>query len=410
MRTDPHVLALVLAGGLGARLMPLTRDRAKPAVPFGGGYRLVDFVLSNLVNAGYRRIAVLTQYKSESLNRHLALTWQLSQLLGEYVAAVPAQMRRGPYWFEGSGDAIYQNMNLIDDDAPEYVLVFGADHIYRMDPQQMVAQHVASGAAVTLAAARARLAEAPQLGVIEADSNGRITSFREKPSQAKALSDDPTQLLASMGNYVFTTSALRAALRADAADADSTHDLGADIIPKLVSAGEAVVYDFAQNIVPGQTAQERGYWRDVGTLDAYYEASLDLIAVVPRFNLYNDEWPIYSHRSQLPPAKLVFDDDARRGQSFDSLVAPGVIVSGGTARRSILSPGVRLRSGSLVEDSILLDDVTVERGAVVRHAILDKGVVVAAGAQIGVNAEQDRARFTVTPKGVVVVGKRELVQ
>jgi glucose-1-phosphate adenylyltransferase len=410
MRTHPHVLALVLAGGLGTRLMPLTRDRAKPAVPFGGGYRLVDFVLSNLVNGGYRRIAVLTQYKSHSLNRHLALTWRLSPLLGEYVAAVPAQMRLGPVWFEGSADAIYQNMNIIDDEDPDYVLVFGADHIYRMDPRQMLEQHIASGAGVTVAAVRAPVEQAPELGVIEADSSGRITAFLEKPQRAEGLPDDPTQLLASMGNYVFTTSVLRQTLHADAEGTGSEHDLGGDIIPALVGSGEAAVYDFARNVVPGQGAQERGYWRDVGTLDAFYDANIDLVSVNPRFNLYNREWPIYSYRPQLPPAKLVFDEAERRGESVDSLVAHGVIVAGGTARRSILSPGVRLRSRSLVEDSILLDDVTVGRGAIVRRAILDKGAAVAEGAQLGVDLEHDRERFTVTANGIVVVGKRDVVE
>jgi glucose-1-phosphate adenylyltransferase len=307
MRTQPHVLALVLAGGLGSRLMPLTRDRAKPAVPFGGGYRLVDFVLSNLVNGGYRRIAVLTQYKSHSLNRHLALTWRLSPLLGEYVAAVPAQMRLGPTWFEGSADAIYQNLNIIEDEAPDYVLVFGADHIYRMDPRQMVAQHIASGAKATVAAVRAPVEQAPELGVIETDFDGRIAAFQEKPKEAHGLADDPAQLLASMGNYVFTTSALLDILRADAGHEASSHDLGRDIIPALVRKREAAAYDFARNVVPGQTARERGYWRDVGTLDAFHQANMDLVSVDPQFNLYNEEWAIYAHRPPLPPAKVVLD-------------------------------------------------------------------------------------------------------
>src|SRR4051812_39692738 len=284
---------MVLAGGEGKRLAPLTADRAKPAVPFGGNYRLIDFALSNLVNAGLRRIVVLTQYKSHSLDRHIAVTWHLSPLLGNYVTPVPAQMRRGPRWFAGSADALYQNLNLLYDERPDYVCVFGADHIYRMDPGQMVDQHIASGAAVTVAALRAPIEQADQFGVIEAAADGQtIAAFREKPKDAAGLADAPDQVYASMGNYVFTTKALIEAVTLDAQDKDSDQDVGGNIIPMLVDRGEAQVYDFSRNEVPGATDRDRGYWRDVGTLDAFYDAHMDLISVSPIFNLYNREWPI----------------------------------------------------------------------------------------------------------------------
>ncbi len=405
----PHVIALVLAGGEGKRLSPLTRDRAKPAVPFGGVYRLIDFVLSNLVNGGYRRIAVLTQYKSHSLDRHLALTWRMSPLLGNYVTPVPAQMRRGKRWFLGSADAIFQNMNILSDEEPDYVIVFGADHIYRMDPSQMVEEHIDSGAGVTVAGIRAPIEQASAFGVIEPDADGRIEAFREKPSDPKPLPDDPDHVFASMGNYVFTGSVLREIVALDAQDESSDHDMGGDIIPALVDRGEARVYDFARNVVPGQHERERGYWRDVGTLDSYYSANMDLIAVDPVFDLYNSAWPIYTHQPPLPPAKFVFDWADRKGQAFDSMVAAGAIVSGGTVRRSVISPGVHVHSYSLVEDSVLCDGVDIGRGAVVRRAIIDKGVEVPQDARIGVDLDVDRERFEVTESGIVVIGKRDKV-
>jgi glucose-1-phosphate adenylyltransferase len=407
----PDVFGIVLAGGEGKRLAPLTLDRAKPAVPFGGNYRLIDFALSNLVNAGFRRIVVLTQYKSHSLDRHVARTWQLSPLLGNYVAPVPAQMRRGPHWYAGSADAIYQNFNLLNDERPEYIIVFGADHIYRMDPRQMVEQHIASGAAVTVAALRAPLGQADQFGVIEtADDGRRISAFREKPKDARGLPDAPDEIFASMGNYVFTAEAMIEALIADAEDEGSKHDLGGDIIPTLVERGEAEVYDFSRNEVPGATDRDRGYWRDVGTLDAYYDAHMDLISVDPIFNLYNREWPILTWPDPLPPAKFVFEDEGRAGRAFDSMVCAGVIISGATARRTVLAPGVHLHSYSLVEDSILMQNAEVGRHAVVRRAILDKDVRVAEGAQIGVDPEADRERFTVSASGVVVIPKGQTVE
>ena len=407
----PDVFGIVLAGGEGKRLAPLTLDRAKPAVPFGGNYRLIDFALSNLVNAGYRRIVVLTQYKSHSLDRHVSRTWQLSPMLGNYVAPVPAQMRRGPYWYAGSADAIYQNFNLLNDERPEYIIVFGADHIYRMDPRQMVEQHIASGAAVTVAALRAPLSQADQFGVIEtADDGRRISAFREKPSDAKGLLDAPDQVFASMGNYVFGAEALIEALTMDAEDEGSKHDLGGDIIPMMVERGEAEVYDFTRNEVPGATDRDRGYWRDVGTLDAYYDAHMDLISVDPIFNLYNRQWPILTWPDPLPPAKFVFEDEGRTGRAFDSMVCAGVVISGATARRTVLSPGVHLHSYSLVEDSILMQNTEVGRHAVVRRAILDKDVKIAPGAQVGVDPEADRERFTVSSAGIVVIPKGQTVE
>ena len=407
MSTDgTGVFTIVLAGGEGKRLAPLTADRAKPAVPFGGHYRLIDFALSNLVNANYRRIVVLTQYKSHSLDRHVSTTWRLSPLLGNYVAPVPAQMRRGPRWFVGSADAIYQNFNLLNDERPEHIIVFGADHIYRMDPRQMVEQHKASGAAVTVAAIRAPIEQADQFGVIETGADGRkISAFREKPSDAKPLPDAPDQVFASMGNYVFKADALVEALTADAADEASKHDIGGDIIPMLVDLAEADVYDFAANEVPGATDRDRSYWRDVGTLDAYYDAHMDLTSIEPIFNLYNQRWPIHTWPDPLPPAKFVFDDEGHRGHAVDSMISAGVVVSGAVARRSILSPGAHLHSYAEVEDSILMQGTDVGRNAVVRRAILDKNVSVAPGAQIGVDPEADRERFTVSAGGVVVIPK-----
>ncbi len=405
-----RVLAMVLAGGEGKRLAPLTLDRAKPAVPFGGIYRLIDFVLSNMANASFFKIVVLTQYKSHSLDRHIAQTWRLSAMLNNYVATVPAQMRRGPHWFAGSADAIFQNLNLISDERPDFILVFGADHIYRMDPRQLLEHHIASGAGLTVTGIRVPKAEANAFGIIQTGPGGRLASFREKPaaSEIEGLADAPDQVLASMGNYVFTASTLVDAVTQDAADAGSAHDLGGNIVPLMVERGEAAYYDFDQNHVPGETVEDHGYWRDVGTLDAYYDAHIDLISPLPAFNLYNRDWPIYTSHPPLPPARFVYHDGP--GQAFDSMVSTGVLVAGGSVSRSVLSPAVSVERGAMVEGSILLDGVRVEPGAVVRNAILDKNVVVEAGAQIGVDLDSDRTRYTVSPKGIVVVGKNETVR
>ncbi|KQY38770.1 MULTISPECIES: glucose-1-phosphate adenylyltransferase [Nocardia] len=400
MRSQPHVLGIVLAGGEGKRLFPLTADRAKPAVPFGGAYRLIDFVLSNLVNAGYLRLCVLTQYKSHSLDRHISQTWRLSGFTGEYITPVPAQQRLGPRWYTGSADAIMQSLNLIYDEDPDYIVVFGADHVYRMDPEQMVASHIASGAGVTVAGIRVPRAEASAFGCIDTDESGKITQFLEKPAHPPGTPDDPNVTFASMGNYVFTTRVLVDAIRADAENSDSDHDMGGDIIPTLVAAGQAAVYDFADNDVPGATQRDRGYWRDVGTIDAFYEAHMDLVSVHPVFNLYNKHWPIRGAAENLPPAKF-----AQGGLAQESIVGAGSILSAATVRNSVLSSNVVIEDGATVEGSVLMPGVRIGRGAVVRHAILDKNVVVGEGEIIGLDLDRDRERFAVSNGGVVTVGK-----
>ena len=406
---NESVFAIVLAGGEGKRLMPLTLDRAKPAVPFGGNYRLVDFALSNLVNAGFYRIAVLTQYKSHSLDRHIATTWRLSPLLGNYVASVPAQMRSGPHWFAGSADAIFQNLNLIHDEKPDTIIVVGADHVYRMDPGQMVAAHRESGAAVTVAGLRVPVVQASSFGIIEPDADGRrIARFAEKPATAPGLPDAPDQVYASMGIYVFSAHALIEAVSLDASDEGSRHDIGGDLIPSLVKQGVACVYDFFANMIPGATENVHAYWRDVGTIDAYFDACMDLLSESPAFDLANRRWPILTWNDPLPPAKfLTVGED--EGLATDSLVCAGVVVEGGTVRRSVLSPGVRIGPGAVVDESVLFNDVEVGAGAVVRRAILDKNVRVPEGARIGVDLDVDRARFVISPDGVVVVGKAQKV-
>ena len=405
MRSNPRVLGIVLAGGEGKRLWPLTADRAKPAVPFGGSYRLIDFVLSNLVNAGYLRIAVLTQYKSHSLDRHITTTWRMSTILGNYVTPVPAQQRLGPRWFTGSADAIFQSFNLIYDDQPDHIVVFGADHVYRMDPRQMVEQHIETKAAVTVAGIRVPRTEASSFGIIDADEHGKIRAFLEKPEDPPGLVDSPDESYASMGNYVFTTEALIESLRTDAVEEASIHDMGGSIIPMLTKDGTARVYDFADNDVPGATDRDRGYWRDVGTIDAYYDANMDLVAVHPVFNLYNRQWPIFTDIPQLPAAKFI-----EGGLAQESIVAPGSILAGSTVRHSVVFPGVTVLQGAYVEGSVLLPGTRIEAGAVVRRSILDKNVQVPAGAHIGVDPEMDKQRYHVSDGGVVVLGKGELAQ
>ncbi len=392
--------------------MPLTAARAKPAVPFGGIYRLVDFALSNLVNSRYLHIVVLTQYKSHSLDRHVSKTWRMSTLLGNYVSPVPAQQRVGKHWYLGSADAIYQCLNILDDERPDIVVVVGADHVYRMDFSQMVDQHIATGAEMTVAGIRQPIAMADQFGVIEtaADDPTKITAFREKPSDPVGLPDSPGEILASMGNYVVNTDALIRAVTEDAENPSSRHDMGGDLVPAFVERGTAAVYDFINNDVPGSTDRDRQYWRDVGTLDSYYDANQDLISIEPVFNLYNDAWPVYTGYTGLPPAKFVHAGAGRLGHAADSIVSPGVIVSGATVSGSVLSPGVYLHSWAQVTDSVLMDGVIVNRYAQVHRAILDKNVVVHERARVGIDREHDLERgFTVTESGITVVPKGAVI-
>lgn len=400
MRNQPHVLAIVLAGGEGKRLFPLTADRAKPAVPFGGSYRLIDFVLSNLVNAGFMRICVLTQYKSHSLDRHISQVWHMSGMGGEYITPVPAQQRLGPRWYTGSADAILQSLNLVYDERPDHIMVFGADHVYRMDPRQMLDQHVATGAAVTVAGIRVPRSEAFAFGCIDAGEDDLIRDWVEKPADPPGTPDDPDATFASMGNYIFTTEALIEALRADAEKPDSSHDMGGDIIPALVEQERAYVYDFARNRVPGETDRDRGYWRDVGTIDAFYDAHRDLVSVHPVFNLYNYLWPIRTQQDNLPPAKFV-----NGGMSQESMVGSGTIISAATVRNSVVSNNVIVEDGAVVEGSVLLPGARIGRGAVVRKAIVDKNCHIGDGDLIGVDRERDRRRFPVSAGGVVSVAK-----
>jgi glucose-1-phosphate adenylyltransferase len=402
----PKVLGIVLAGGEGKRLMPLTLDRAKPAVPFGGSYRLIDFALSNLVNAGYLRLCVLTQYKSHSLDRHISLTWRMSELLGDYVTPVPAQQRRGKQWYQGSADAIYQSMNLIVDEGPDVIVVFGADHVYRMDASQMVDAHLESGAAVSVAGIRVPRQEADQFGVIKTAEDGvRIADFLEKPADPPGLIDSPDESFASMGNYVFSADALVGALEEDATNPDSDHDMGGDLIPMLVGRNEAAVYDFKRNDVPGSTNRDRDYWRDVGTLASYHEAHLDLVAVEPIFNLYNRQWPIFTDHPQLPGAKFV-----ESASADDAIVASGSVVSGATITQSVLGHNIHVATGAVVERSVVMDNVKIGPGARLLNTIVDKNVVIPDGLEIGVDADADRkAGFVVTDDGITVLGKGQQI-
>ena len=395
---------MVLAGGEGKRLAPLTIDRAKPAVPFGGHYRLIDFPLSNLANGGFRKIVVLTQYKSHSLDVHVSRTWRFSTLMGNYVTSVPAQMRQGPHWFQGSADAMYQNLNLIDDERPDYVFVFGAYHIYRIDPGQMLDHHMDSGAGVTVSAIRVRRAEYDQFGVIETGEGSKISSFLEKPGadEVTGLADNPDEVLASMGNYVFTTDALVELLHENNSTEGTRHDVGGDLIPMMVSRGEAHVYDFTNNQVPGQLDRPH-YWRDVGTIDSYFDAHMDLVDDFPEFDLYNAEWPIYNLGRTMPPAKIVNDGAHGSSTVHRSLLSNGAVVSGAVVNNSVLSPGVRVEGGAVVDNAVLLDDVVIAEGARVSNAVLDKNVVVPPGALVGV--EHGETGYTVSEGGVVVVPK-----
>lgn len=407
-----RVLGIVLAGGKGTRLYPLTKERAKPAVPFGGKYRIVDFVLSNFINSGIYSIYVLTQFKSQSLLQHLSEGWQFGSLLkSQFVIPVPAQMRTPEEtWYQGTADAIYQNVNLIEQADPHVVAIFGADHIYRMNMTSMIEFHEHRRAHVTVAAIPVAKALASEFGVIEAAADGRIVGFHEKKANAPTILGDPERVYASMGNYIFSTRALLRELYDDAANPASSHDFGRDILPSLIHRSEIFAYDFQTNQIPGEPSGAPAYWRDVGTIDAYYEANIDLRAVVPSLNLYNQQWPLRTSSYPDPPAKFTFDEVNRRGQAIDSIVSSACILSGGTVRNSILSRSVRVHSGALVEDSVILDNCDIGRRAKVRRAILDKNVSIPEDAEIGYNPDHDRRYHFVTDSGIVVVaGNRSSV-
>jgi len=404
-----QVLVMVLAGGEGKRLFPLTLDRAKPAVPFGGRYRIIDIVLSNFVNSGLSKIKVLTQYKSASLEEHIARAWRLAPILDQFIEAIPAQQRTGKTWYRGSADAVWQCQHVIGDEDPELVCIFGGDHVYRMDVRQMIAFHQQVKAAATVAAIPVPREEARDFGVIEVDERGRIVAFHEKVADPPTVPGNDKMCLASMGNYVFRPDVLLRELAEDENVEESRHDFGHDILPRLVKkGGEVYAYDFATNVVPGEDPSNRGYWRDIGTIDAYWEAQMDLIEIHPQFNLYNFRWPIRTGATHDPPAKFVFRDEAqaRVGIATDSLVSHGCIISGGRIHRSVLGIGCRVNSFSEVEESVLFEGVQVGRHAKIRRAIIDKDVEIPAGTVIGFDREADSKRFFVTDRGTVVIPKR----
>jgi len=408
-----RVLGIVLAGGKGTRLFPLTKERAKPAVPFGGKYRIIDFVLSNFINSGIYSIYVLTQFKSQSLLQHLSEGWQFGGLLKtQFVIPVPAQMRSaGETWYQGTADAIYQNINLVEQADPHVVAIFGGDHIYRMNITAMIEYHEQKAAAVTVAAIPVEKKFASEFGVIETAADGRVIAFHEKNLDAPTIPGDPGRVYASMGNYVFSTRTLLRELYEDASNEGSTHDFGRDILPKLAGHAEIFAYDFQSNRIPGEAADGAAYWRDVGTIDAFYDANMDLRTVKPALNLYNRQWPLRTASYPEPPAKFTFDDQNRRGEAIDSIVSGGCILSGGAVKNSVLSRGVRVHAGALVEDSIILDNCDIGRRSRVRRSILDKNVRVPADACIGYDLENDRRYHHVTESGIVVVeGNRSQVE
>lgn len=400
-----RVLAFVLAGGKGTRLYPLTKERAKPAVSFGGKYRIIDFVLSNLINSGIYSIYVLIQFKSQSLLQHLRDGWQFSGLLNDhFIIPVPAQMRTpGETWYRGTADAIYHNLNLIEQSRPDLVVIFGADHIYRMNIREMVEYHQQKGAEVSVAAIPVEKKWASEFGVIETDPDGRIVGFHEKKPDAPAIPGDPDRVYASMGNYIFSTGRLVGELRANEENEQSGHDFGRDILPSLVGKAAMYAYDFQTNHIPGDPAEVQPYWRDVGTIDAYYEAAMDVRAISPALNLYNQQWPLRTAGYPDAPAKFTFDEDGRRGEAIDSIVSGGCILSGGLVRRSVLGRNVRVHTGAVVEDSVVFDNCDIGRRCQIRRAILDKNIKVPADTVVGYHPAADRRDYHVSPGGIVVL-------
>lgn len=400
------VLTMILAGGEGKRLFPLSKERAKPAVPFAGRYRIIDFVLSNFVNSGFYKIKVLTQFRCDSLNRQLSLAWKLSPILDHYIEPVPPQMKTGDEWYKGSADAVYQNLNLIYNENCDKVCIFGADHIYKMDVLQMLNFHNFKNADLTIAAIPVPLDKASGFGIVEVDENWKIVGFEEKPKTPKSIPGSPGMALVSMGNYIFNTNVLVDSVIADS-KLNTAHDFGKDILPKLFKNSKVYAYNFNNNNIPDMTERERGYWRDVGSIDAYWNASMDLITVSPIFSLYNNNWPIRSYYPPLPPAKFVFanEEEGRIGIATDSLVSEGCIISGGQVTQSILSPMVRINSYASVSESILMEGVNVCRHAKIKRTIIDKFVNIPQGMEIGYNLEEDRKKFYVSPSGIIVIAK-----
>lgn len=401
-------LVMILAGGEGKRLFPLTRDRAKPAVPFGGRYRIIDFVINNFINSGFYKLKILTQYKSDSLNQHIARSWPVSPILGQYIDLVPAQMRIDGNWYKGTADAVYQNLTHIYDEKPKHVCVFGGDHIYRMDVSQMMRFHKQKEAVLTISAIPIPISEASEFGIIEVDENWKLTGFQEKPKdKPKCIPNRPDMCLASMGNYIFETEELVKEVQEDANNPESSHDFGKNIIPKMLKDGQNIyVYDFSQNEYTGMTESERGYWRDVGSIDSYWQANMDLLNYQPELNLYCTDWPLRTYNYNFPPAKFIWEEGDRVGMATNSMVSEGCIISGGSLSRCVLSPQVRINSFSNVTDSILMENVNVGRYSEIRKAIIDKNVEIPPYTKIGINPEEDKARgFLVSPGGVTVVPK-----
>ncbi len=403
-----NALVMILAGGEGKRLHPLTKDRAKPAVPFGGRYRIIDFVLNNFINSGFFKIKVLTQYKSDSLNKHISRGWALSPLINQYVDLVPAQMRTGGSWYMGTADAVWQNVFHIYDEDPKFICVFGGDHIYKMDVSQMLTYHKKNNADLTISAIPIPISEASEFGIIEVDENWKLTNFVEKPQHApKPMPNNPDMCLASMGNYIFKKDILLDALERDAKMENSSHDFGKNVIPMLLNEGKNIyIYNFNDNKFAGMTEAERGYWRDVGCVDAYWQANMDLLVANPELNLYSNKWPLRTFNYNYPPAKFIWQEGDRVGMATNSLVSEGCIVSGGIISKCVLSPKVRINSYSQVTESILMEDVNVGRYSEIRRAIIDKNVDIPPYTKIGFNREEDEKRgFYVSPGGVTVVPK-----